>query len=67
MAGRCVFDFTLTADHVKITPKGRCRMITDTENSDMPDRMTIWTTIGGYGAALIIMILMFSLSETIGS
>ncbi len=41
-------------------------MITDTENSDMPDRMTIWTTIGGYGAALIIMILMFTLSDSIG-
>jgi len=42
-------------------------MITDTEDSDMPDRMTIWTSIGGYGAAIVIMILMFALAETVGS
>lgn len=42
-------------------------MITDTEASDMPDRMTIWTTVGGYGAAAVIIFLMFYLSETIGS
>ena len=41
-------------------------MITDTENTDMPDRMNIWTTIGGYGAAIFIMILMFTLAETVG-
>jgi hypothetical protein len=41
-------------------------MITDTEDSDMPDRMTIWTTICGYGGALIIMILMFTLAATVG-
>ena len=42
-------------------------MITDTENTEYPDRMTIWTTIGGYGAAIVIIILMFMLSETVGS
>jgi len=42
-------------------------MITDTENSDMPDRMNIWTTIGGYGAAGVIIFLMFFLSQTVGN
>ena len=42
-------------------------MITDSENTDMPDRMTVWTTVVGYGAAIVIMVLMFTLAETIGS
>lgn len=41
-------------------------MITDNEDSDMPDRMTVWTTIGGYGAALVVMVLMFTLAATVG-
>jgi len=40
-------------------------MITDTENTDLPDRMTIWTTIGGYGGALVIIILMFTLAQSV--
>lgn len=42
-------------------------MITDNENTDMPDRMNIWTTIGGYGAALVILILMFTLAAPVGN
>lgn len=42
-------------------------MITDTESSDMPDRMTIWTTIGGYGMAALILFLIFALAAPVGS
>jgi hypothetical protein len=41
-------------------------MTTDTENADLADRMTIWTMTGGNGGALIIMILMVTLSQSVG-
>jgi hypothetical protein len=34
-------------------------MISDNENTDMPDRMNIWTTIGGYGLGAAIIFVMF--------
>jgi len=34
-------------------------MITDNENSDMPDRMNIWTTLGGYVLGAVIVFIMF--------
>lgn len=34
-------------------------MISDNENTDMPDRMNIWTTIGGYALGAVIVFLMF--------
>lgn len=37
-------------------------MITDNENSDMPDRMNIWTTFGGYALGAVIIFLMFYLA-----
>jgi hypothetical protein len=33
---------------------------------DLPDRMTIWTTIGGYGGASLILILIFVLTQSVG-
>ena len=34
-------------------------MLTGNEDSDMPDRMNIWTTIGGYGLGAVIVFIMF--------
>ena len=39
----------------------------DNGNSEMPDRMGLWTTLGGYGAAAVIVFLMFWLAAPIGS
>ena len=34
-------------------------MMNDDKNSDMPDRMNIWTTIGGYALGATIIFIMF--------
>jgi hypothetical protein len=41
-------------------------MITDNENLEMPDRMNIWTTLGGYalGAAIIFTMFQWALPAT---
>ena len=36
----------------------------DTENQgDLPDKMNIWTTLGGYGLCALVIFLMFYLAE----
>lgn len=40
-------------------------MLHDNENSDMPDRMGRWVTVGGYGGAAVIVFLMFWLAAPV--
>ena len=37
-------------------------MMQDDPNDDMPDKMSIWTTIGGYAIGGIIIFIMFYLA-----
>jgi hypothetical protein len=37
-------------------------MLNDQNDTDMPDRMNIWTTLGGYVLGAVIIFLMFYLS-----
>jgi hypothetical protein len=37
-------------------------MLEEDPNDPMPDRVNIWTTIGGYGAGVLIVFLMFYLA-----
>ena len=37
-------------------------MLEEDPNDPMPDRMNIWTTLGGYGAGALIVFLMFYLA-----
>ena len=37
-------------------------MLEEDQNDPMPDRMNIWTTLGGYGAGALIVFLMFYLA-----
>ena len=41
-------------------------MMNDDDNTDMPDRMNIWTSIGGYtlGAAIIFVMFYWALPAT---
>lgn len=41
-------------------------MMNHDEDTDMPDRMNIWTTIGGYalGAAIIFIMFYWALPAT---
>ncbi|MCY4229890.1 MAG: hypothetical protein OXF26_03205 [Alphaproteobacteria bacterium] len=34
-------------------------MIEEDPNDPMPDRMTIWTTLAGYGTGVAIIVIMF--------
>ena len=37
-------------------------MLADQNSTDMPDRMNIWTTLGGYALGAVIIFLMFYLA-----
>jgi hypothetical protein len=51
---------TVSADVSRIYSE--TAMLEEDPNDPMPDRMNIWTTIGGYGAGALIVFLMFYLA-----